>query len=40
MQANYADGVLTLTIPVSETAKPRHIEIQHGHAKQITGSAV
>jgi HSP20 family protein len=40
MQANYADGVLTLTIPVSETAKPRHIEIQHGHAKQIEGAAV
>lgn len=28
--ASYADGVLTLTIPVAEEAKPRRIEIQHG----------
>ncbi len=26
--ASYADGVLTLTIPVAEEAKPRRIEIQ------------
>ncbi|MEX5637846.1 Hsp20/alpha crystallin family protein [Parafrankia sp. FMc2] len=25
--ANYVDGVLTVTIPVAEQAKPRHIEI-------------
>ena len=28
--ATYADGVLTLTIPVAEEAKPRRIEVQHG----------
>jgi HSP20 family protein len=27
--ASYADGVLTLTIPVSEEAKPRRIEVEH-----------
>ena len=30
ISATYADGVLTLTIPVSEDAKPRRIEVQHG----------
>jgi HSP20 family protein len=37
--ATYADGVLTLTIPVAEESKPRRIEVQHvassGDAKQI-----
>jgi HSP20 family protein len=28
--ANYADGVLALTIPVAESAKPRKIEVSHG----------
>ncbi|WP_372593551.1 Hsp20/alpha crystallin family protein [Actinotalea sp.] len=28
--ASYTDGVLTLTIPVAEEAKPRRIEVQHG----------
>ena len=29
ISAAYADGVLTLTIPVAEDAKPRRIEVQH-----------
>ena len=28
VNAQLADGVLTVTIPKSETAKPRHIEIK------------
>ncbi|WP_018505830.1 Hsp20/alpha crystallin family protein [Parafrankia discariae] len=28
--ANYVDGVLTITIPVAEQAKPRHIAIGRG----------
>ena len=28
--ASYADGVLTLTIPVAEEARPRRIEVQRG----------
>lgn len=31
IEASYADGVLTLTIPVAEEAKPRRIEIQQGN---------
>ena len=33
IEADYADGVLTLTIPVAEEAKPRKIQVAH------TGSA-
>ncbi|GEN78346.1 Hsp20/alpha crystallin family protein [Actinotalea fermentans] len=29
--ASYADGVLTLTIPVAEEAKPRRIEVRRAH---------
>ncbi|PIF01595.1 MAG: heat-shock protein Hsp20, partial [Propionibacterium sp.] len=28
-EANYTDGVLVLSIPVSEAAKPRKINVQH-----------
>jgi HSP20 family protein len=42
MNATYADGVLTLTIPVAEESKPRRIEVQHvasgADAKQIDSS--
>jgi HSP20 family protein len=30
IEASYEHGVLTLTIPVAERAKPRKIEVQHG----------
>ena len=30
ISATYTDGVLTLTIPVAEEAKPRRISVQHG----------
>jgi len=33
VRANYADGVLTLRIPVAEKAKPRKIEITHSQDK-------
>ena len=36
IEASYADGVLTLTIPVAEEAKPRRIEIQQGTQLQGT----
>ncbi|MDT0164664.1 Hsp20/alpha crystallin family protein [Actinotalea sp. AC32] len=30
IDATYTDGVLTLSIPVAEEAKPRRVEIKHG----------
>ena len=38
MEATYADGVLTLSIPVAEESKPRKVEVQHlgTHAGQAT----
>ena len=34
IQANYGGGVLRLTIPVAEKAKPRRIQITSDHQKQ------
>ncbi|WP_098470490.1 Hsp20/alpha crystallin family protein [Serinibacter salmoneus] len=40
IEATYADGVLTLTIPVAEEAKPRRIEVQHSAQNaQLTDAA-
>lgn len=36
--ATYQDGVLALTIPVAESAKPRRIEISHNGSAQSVGS--
>jgi len=33
LKANYADGVLTVTIPVAEKAKPRKINVEHTRAE-------
>lgn len=38
IRADYRDGVLTLTIPVAEQAKPRKIEISRGEATAIGSS--
>lgn len=39
ISATYSDGVLTLTIPVAEEAKPRRIEVQHGASTQQIGAS-
>ncbi|CAA9515953.1 MAG: hypothetical protein AVDCRST_MAG17-2286 [uncultured Solirubrobacterales bacterium] len=33
--ASYEDGVLTLTLPVSERAKPRQVQVSRGGSSQI-----
>ncbi|WP_019136158.1 Hsp20/alpha crystallin family protein [Cellulomonas massiliensis] len=38
IEATYTDGVLTLTIPVAEEAKPRKISVQHGAPTAIEAS--
>ncbi|MCP2296676.1 HSP20 family protein [Nocardia amikacinitolerans] len=35
IRADYTDGVLRLTIPVAEAAKPRRIEIGHGDGHKV-----
>jgi HSP20 family protein len=30
LEAHYHDGVLTVTVPVAEQAKPRKVEVSHG----------
>jgi HSP20 family protein len=35
VEADYADGVLTLTIPVAEEAKPRKIAVRTGGSDQV-----
>ena len=40
IEATYNDGVLTLTLPVAEEAKPRRIQVaQSSGSKQVTGGA-
>lgn len=34
VEADYSDGVLTLTIPVAEESKPRKISVQHTQANR------
>jgi HSP20 family protein len=36
IRADYQDGVLTLTIPVAEQAKPRRIEISRGSSAAVS----
>lgn len=38
VRADYADGVLTLTIPVAEEAKPRKIQVSHAKESTQIGS--
>ena len=35
VEAGYQDGVLTVRVPLAETAKPRKVEIQAGDSKGI-----
>ena len=37
IDASYSEGVLTLTIPVAEAAKPRRIEVRHDSEKVAIG---
>ena len=39
IEADYRDGVLTLTIPVAEEAKPRRINVSHGGPSKAIGSS-
>jgi HSP20 family protein len=35
LTADYADGVLTLRVPIAEKAKPRRIEVTHGSGAKV-----
>lgn len=39
IEADYRDGVLTLTIPVAEEAKPRRIAVSHGGSSRAIESS-
>ncbi len=39
IEASYDEGVLTVTVPVAEAAKPRKVEIGGGGAKAIEATA-
>ncbi len=39
IHASYENGVLTLTIPVAEKARPRKIEVAHGGSREEIGGA-
>ncbi len=39
IEAEYADGVLTLKIPVAEEAKPRKISVSHSGGQQVIGGS-
>lgn len=39
ISADYADGVLTLTIPVADEARPRKITVAHSPSSGATGTA-
>ncbi|MGW5641410.1 Hsp20/alpha crystallin family protein [Saccharopolyspora sp. NPDC003752] len=39
ISADYTDGVLTVTLPVAEKAKPRRIEIGHGGGRKVIEGA-
>lgn len=40
IEADYSDGVLTLTFPVAEEAKPRKISVSHGGQHSLDGQTV
>jgi HSP20 family protein len=37
IEATYNDGVLTLTLPVADEAKPRRIQVTHGVSSKVVG---
>lgn len=35
ISADYTDGVLTVTLPVAERAKPRQVKVEHGGGRRV-----